>query len=141
MILLTDGESNSGTIDPLAAAKAAQAYGIKIYAVAMSDEGLIARPSSGFFGAATALTNQSITAEGQALLMEIAKMTGADFYRAKNNLELQEIYGVINALEKTEFKETSQINYKDRYMPFLIAALLLLLAAFVLDKFIFIKVP
>ncbi len=142
MILLTDGENNSGTVDPIAAAKAASAYGIKIYTISIASGGEAMMPavSAGLFGRANpVLPPPSI--ESEAVLLEIAKETGGDFFRAKNNAELQNIYTHINELEKTDFDKSVQLNYTDNYKPALITALILLVLAFVLDKFIFIKIP
>ena len=74
-------------------------------------------------------------------MMEIADATGGKFYRAKNEAELAKIYDTINELEKTEFAPSSTVNRSDYYQPFLLMALVLALAAFVLEKLFFIKVP
>ena len=141
IILLTDGENNAGAVDPMAAAKAAQAYGIKIHTIAVSAETAAQMPVENVFGTITYATVDPISAEGAALLMQMAKITGGEFFRARNNLDLETIYTRIDALEKTEFDEAVQINYKDLYKSFLIAAIILLLAALIFDKFIFIKIP
>ena len=141
IILLTDGENNAGAVDPMAAAKAAQAYGIKIHTIAVSADTASQMPMENLFGTTTYVSVDPISDEGAALLMEMAKITGGEFFRARNNLDLETIYARIDALEKTEFDETAQINYKDLYKPFLAAAIILLLLALALDKFIFIKIP
>lgn len=142
IILLTDGENNSGTVDPIAAAKAAAAYGIKIYTISVASGRAAQLPavSAGIFGSASPVL-QPPSPESEAALMQIAAETGGYFFRAKNNEELQNIYSRINELETTEFESVQHLNYKDNYYPSLVAALLLLICAFVLDKFIFIKIP
>ncbi len=129
ILLLTDGSNNAGALDPLLAAKAAAAYGIKIYAIATASP-----PGTSIFSSA-----EDEIDEG--LLLNIAKETGGAFYRAKNERELQQIYEKINELEKTDFTQTAQVSRHDAYRPFLLAGLLLLLAAVVLGKLFFIKVP
>jgi Ca-activated chloride channel family protein len=141
IILLTDGESNTGIIGPMPAAKAAQAYGFKIYTIAMTSDGTARRPVETLLGRVQYVPMEPMTKEAEALLLEIAKMTGGEFYRARNALELEAIYSKIDALEKTEFEEASQINYIDKYQGFIIWAIVLLIIAFVCDKFIFIKIP
>ena len=74
-------------------------------------------------------------------MMEIANVTGGKFYRAKNEAELTKIYDTINELEKTEFAPSSTIDRSDFYQPFLLLALGCLVAAFILEKLFFIKVP
>lgn len=129
ILLLTDGSNNAGVLDPMLAAKAAAAYGIKVYTIATASP-----PGSNIFSSA-----EDEIDEG--LLMNIAKETGGAFYRAKNELELQQIYDKINELEKTDFTQAARINQNDVYRPFLLAGLALLLLAFALRKLIFIKVP
>lgn len=129
ILLLTDGSNNTGSLDPLLAAKAAAAYGIKIYAIATASP-----PGTTIFS-----SREEEIDEG--LLMEIAKITGGQFYRAKNESELQNIYDEINRLEKTDFTQAARVSQHDVYRPFLLAGLGLLLLAVLLRKLIFIKVP
>ncbi len=119
IILITDGESNVGAVDPLSAAKAAASYGVKIYAIGVSA------------GARSA---------GETL-KAVAQSTGGQAYMAYNNLELNQIYSQINNLEKTVFEQAGLNAYSDFYRPFLTAAIILLLLAFAIDKFIFIRIP
>lgn len=142
IILLTDGENNKGTVDPVAAAKAAAAYGIKIYTISISSgrEAKMPAVSAGIFGSTNPILPPP-SPEAEAVLRQIAAETGGDFFRAKNTAELQSIYSRINELETTEFEAVQHLNYTDNYYPSLIAALLLLMIAFICDKFIFIKIP
>lgn len=144
IILLTDGENNTGMVDPIAAAKAAAAHGIKIYTVSIASGGeaeMKVNERSIFGPVSTVAKLPPPSPESEAVLMQIAKETGGDFFRAKNNAELQNIYARINELEKTEFEGALRLNYTDNYKPALTAAILLLMAAFIADKFIFIKIP
>ena len=129
IILLTDGDSNAGTIEPLMAAKAAAAYNIRIYTI-----GTASTPGD------TPYANQEDEIN-EGLLMEIAQTTGGKFYRAKNETELEQIYDTINKLEKTEFAPSSSISRTDFYAPLLFAALACLVLAVVLEKVFLIKVP
>lgn len=129
IILLTDGDSNYGTIDPVLAAKAAAAYGIRIYTI-----GAASAPQQ------TAYSSQKDEVN-EGLLMEIAQTTGGQFYRAQNEQQLKEIYDKINELEKTTFTPPSVIYAQDRFAPFLWAALVLLLLAAVLEKVLLIRIP
>lgn len=129
ILLLTDGSNNAGTLDPLLAAKAAAAYGIKIYTIATASP-----PGESIFSS----TEDEID---EALLMNIAKETGGAFYRAKNEQELQQIYDKINEMEKTNFTQSARISHHDAYAPLLWLGLILLLAGFVLSKLVFIRIP
>lgn len=140
IVLVTDGESNTGTLDPVSAAKAANGYGIKIYTIAISGEGLVLQPVQTALGTQHNLAMQSNNI-GEGLLKEIAQLSGGQFFRARNNKELEDIYKTIDALEKTEFEKAAQVNFEDAYYKFLIIALLCLICAFILEKFVFIEVP
>ena len=129
IILLTDGDSNFGTVEPLMAAKAAATYGIKVYTI-----GTASAPGQNPYSSAEDEINEG-------LLMEIAQMTGGQFYRAKNEAELEKIYDTINELEKTEFSSSSVIHRTDEYQPLLLAAVYLLLLGLMLEKILFVKVP
>ena len=129
IILLTDGKSNAGAIEPLTAAKAAKSYGLRVYTVATAST-----PGQTLYS-----SDKDEIDEG--LLMEIAKTTGGKFYRAKNEAELEQIYNTINELEKTAFAPSSLVNRKDVYQPMLLLALLFALGAFVLEKLVLVKVP
>lgn len=129
ILLLTDGSNNAGALDPLLSAKAAAAYGIKVYTIATASP-----PGSTLFSSA-----EDEIDEG--LLMNIAKETGGEFYRAKNELELQEIYNQINALEKTDFTQAARVSRSDMYRPFLLWGLILLLLGLALRQLVLIRVP
>lgn len=129
IILLTDGDSNAGTIEPLMAAKAAAAYGIRVYTV-----GTASAPDQNPYSNAEDEINEG-------LLLEIAQLTGGKFYRAKNEAELNQIYDTINELEKTKFTPSTNINRTDEYQPLLLLALCFLLAGLLMEKIFLIKVP
>ena len=129
IILLTDGDSNAGTIEPLLAAKAAAAYNIRVYTI-----GTASAPNDHPY------SNQADEIN-EGLLLEIAQRTGGKFYRAKNENELEKIYETINELEKTEFAPSTIISRTDTYQPLLLLALGMLLLGLVVEKIFFIKVP
>lgn len=129
IILLTDGDSNAGTIEPVMAANAAKAYGIRVYTI-----GTASAPDQDPYSSSEDEINE-------ALLLEIATLTGGKFYRAKNEAELVKIYDTINELEKTAFAATTDIHRTDAYQPLLWLALCLVAAGVILEKLFLIKVP
>lgn len=129
IILLTDGDSNAGTIDPVMAAKAAASYGIRVYTI-----GAASAP-----GQTTYSSQEDEINEG--LLLEIAQTTGGQFYRAQNTQQLNEIYNTINELEKTKFTPQVSVHMQDQFAPFLLLALLILAGAVVLEKLFLIRIP
>lgn len=141
IVLLTDGRTNTGSItDPTLAAKAAASYGIKIYAIGTAGKGpakiLMQDPLTG-------LQQYGIMPDDldEATLLELARISNGEFFRATNYAELQNIYTRIDALEKTEYKSRLDINYEDRYLYFLLPALALLLLEYLLCTLIFVRLP
>ena len=143
VILVTDGENNSGTVDPIAAAKAAATYGIKVYTILMA--GNIANlPMNIPYREQLIASYQENTpkmAEAKRTLREISDITGAQAYVATDTAGLNDIYAQINALEKTVYQEGQKLNYEDAYQNLLWLSLIFALLAFLGGKFIFIKIP
>ena len=73
----------------------------------------------------------------EALLKEIATSTGGLYFRATNNKKLEEIYGEINKLEKTEIEEFKYYNYQEKYRPLVMIAGLLFLFELLLRVTVF----
>ena len=125
--LLTDGVNNSGQLDPITVATAAEALDIKLYTI----------------GVGTALSGG--TAEESPLdeetLREIADITGAKYYRATDTEGLRGIYAEINALEKTEVEVLVFTRYREVLAWFLVPALLLILLEVLLSRTVFRRLP
>jgi Ca-activated chloride channel family protein len=131
IILLTDGRSNVGIItDPVAAAKTAAAYGIKIYTVGTATKGPARIPTGNLIQPYVTIGDDL----DEATLLEVSGRTGGEFYRAGNFFELQKIYEKINSLEKTRFETKALINRSDMYLLFLLPALALAALVFILER-------
>ena len=138
IVLLTDGRSNIGLVTDLnLAAKTAQAYDIKIYTIGTAGKGR-AQISTGDPMQPVIYVDEDLD---EPTLREIAGLTGGEFYRAKNYMELDKIYGRIDSLEKTKFEAKTYTNYADLYLYFLAPALALLALLFVLERTYFRTVP
>lgn len=118
VILLTDGENNAATIEPLAAARLAQELGIRVYTIGVVSPGL---------------TNQSQSTlnVNETALKEIANITGGTYNRAEDPDALAEIYDNIDALETSKFEGSALTRYSD-VAPFVLAAAAVVLALEVL---------
>lgn len=140
IVLLTDGRSNTGIItDPVIAAKTASTYDIKIYTIGTASKGRSQIPvNDPVFGKTLGYIEEDLD---EATLMAIADATGGEFYRAKNYLELQKIYSKIDSLEKTTFQTKSVTSYNDIYLPYLVFALILLIATMFLEKTFLLILP
>lgn len=105
IILLTDGEHNSGSISPKDALKLAQDENIKIYSIGMGNKG----------------------EADEALLRKIADESGGEFFSATSAKELKSVYEKIDELESSKIKSREYLLKNYYYHLFLLLALLFLL--------------
>lgn len=125
VVLLTDGRSNFGEVDPVTAAKAAAALGLRVHTVgAGAPGGGVVEIDHPLFGKQTVRSPENELDE--ATLREVADVTGGRYFRATDFESLKKIYREIDALEKTDIKTETYSDYRDVYLPFLGAALILL---------------
>jgi Ca-activated chloride channel family protein len=132
IILLTDGESNAGQVTPDQAAAAAEALGIKIYTIAAGSRGEVPFPVKDPIWGTERLVYQQVSVDEDSL-KRIASATGGQFFRATDTRELAEIYSTIDSLEKTDIKIKEHMQYDERYLSFVVAALLLFAVGMVLQ--------
>ena len=117
IILLTDGVNNSGFIDPRIAAELAAEYEIKTYTIGLGTNGRALAPVSILSNGNIQFSLTKVEID-EDLLRYISEKTSGRYFRATDNLELQNIYDEINKLEKTEIKETIFTNVSEKYRPF-----------------------
>jgi Ca-activated chloride channel family protein len=126
MIVVTDGVNNRGDIDPLSAAKAAAVYGIKIYGIGVGTEGVAPVPvGRDVFG--LRFENQPVKID-EALLRQIAALTGGRYFRARDGAALRQIYSQINLLERAPVESRTRVSYTELYRLALGIAIAALLA-------------
>ncbi len=124
MILLTDGVNNRGEIDPLTAAQIAQTFGIRIYTVGVGTEGEAPYPVQTPFG----IRYQNIPVDvDEQTLQKIAEITDGQYFRAKNNRTLRDIYAEIDQMEKTRIEVRAYRSYAELFVEWAGAGLLLML--------------
>ncbi len=112
MILLTDGVNNRGEIDPITAAQIAQTFAIRIYTVGVGTVGEAPYPVQTPFG----IRYQNVPVDvDEKTLTTIANLTGGQYFRAKNNQALKQIYAEIDRLEKTRIEVKSYRSYTERF--------------------------
>lgn len=125
IILATDGENNRGEIDPVTAARAAAAYGIKVYTIGIGTEGVARVPvARGPFGVQYASLPVHID---ERLLRQMADITGGRYFRAQTGEALAQIYSTIDKLEKTKVHVRRYIDYTPWHLPFVLLACALIL--------------
>jgi Ca-activated chloride channel family protein len=140
VILITDGVSNTGEIDPISAAKMAAALGIKVYPIGVGSGGMVPFPyADPFFGNRNIPTLIELDMES---LDRIATITGTkQASKATDAGELRKIMQELDTLEKSDL--SSKLNYRwdDRFGIMLWIALLLLGLEIVLKSWIIPVLP
>lgn len=125
VVLVTDGSNNSGRIAPIEAAKQAAVLGIKVYAIAIGTE-------------QGRLTNQIQIHPQQEFdtktLQEIARLTGAEYYRVRDTTTLRDTFNTIDRLEKTEIKRHSVVTIQELFPWFTAATLVLAMSSFCIQS-------
>jgi Ca-activated chloride channel family protein len=139
VILLTDGVNNAGQIDPLTAAEAADALGIKVYTIGAGRPGLVPVPVEGFFGGTQIVQQESMLDEETLRL--VAEKTGGQYFRAEDTQGLRAIYDEINSLEKSQVEVQVFNQYHELAGWLLIPVMLLLLSEIVLRQTLFRTIP
>lgn len=130
IILLTDGENNSGYIDPETAMELAKAKGIRVYTIGI---GTIGKAKAPFMDPITGeMGTQLVDVKiDEPLLKKIASETGGVYYRAVNNKSLSQIYNDIDRLEKSKIDAMAFKPKKELFYIFVGLALLLLMIEFI----------
>ncbi len=129
VVLLTDGDNNRGQIDPLDAAAAANALGIRVYTIGVGRDGVVPVPIGRTrFGYQYANMEVRVNDE---LLAAVAKRTGGVYFRATNPEALQRIYERIDELEAAPIREERFTELATVRKEVLIAALIALLVELV----------
>lgn len=139
IILATDGQNNSGKVDPLLAAEAAEALGIKIYTVGIGEHGQAPMPMRDMFG--NKVYRMVPVDVDEATLQKIADKTGGKCYRADNAEKFKQIYDEIDKLEKTEAVVNKFTEFKELFPWVVLAGAALLIIELVLGQTAFRRLP
>lgn len=124
VVLLTDGDNNRGLIDPLDAAAAASAVGIRVYTIGVGRDGVVPVPIGRTrFGYQYANMEVRVNDE---LLAAVAQRTGGAYFRATDPEALQRIYDRIDELETAPIREERFTERAAVRREFLVAALIAL---------------
>lgn len=141
IILLTDGENNSGEIDPTLASQIAADFNIKIYTIGIGD----ASGSSAWvtyddanYGKRRIRTTFTLNEKS---LIDIAKTTGGRYFNAKTSSALDNVYSTIDKLEKKPILDDSNVKYDDSYKIFILIAIIGLVLSIILSTTKFLIIP
>ena len=119
-ILLSDGESLTGNLDPNTAAKLAKVFNVRVYTIA------VGQPNAPKI---VMDSTQTTAPTDENTLQQIANITNGRFYRATDNATLRGVFGQIDRLERSKIKTKSYKDVKDYYRIYLNWAMVFLILA------------
>ena len=128
VILLSDGVSNTGAVEPDEAAAAAAKMGVKVYAIGVGTRSrrtpIIGRD---FFGRETVQYADMTFDEKQ--LRSIAKKTGGTYFAVNDRDSLEEALKEIDQLETTQLDADVYNRWREHFVSFLLLGAILVLLA------------
>jgi Ca-activated chloride channel family protein len=148
LVLLTDGENNTGKIPPRTAAEAVKALKIHFYAIGAGINGIAptpvfnaqsGKPITDMFG--NILYQNQQVHFNEAGLKEVAQIAEGQFYRATDTKSLEQIFNDIDKFEKTTVSVKKYQQYRDLFPGCIAAGLGLLVAQLLLSQTVWKKLP
>lgn len=130
IVLLTDGSSNKGSLDPRQAARLAADEGVAIYTIGAGAEGMVPVPTFDYAGNRTG-TEMRESEIDSLLLRDVAEATGGLFFRATDSSAVRDAFARIDEAQKIEFAVSPPLVSRDLFHLFaLIGVALLGLASY-----------
>ena len=137
IILMTDGVNNKGLIDPATASDIAMQFKTRVYTIGIGTNGKAMTPVAMTPNGELIFDYADVQID-EPLLKEIAKKTGGQYFRATDNKKLKEIYAQIDKLEKTKIEVSAFEHKTEKFFPFALVAIALLLLE-VLMRYLIVK--
>lgn len=136
IILLTDGENNSGEIQPETSASIAKKLGIRIYSIGLGKSGEVAAEfTDPETGAVYSATLQSEFDE--VLLRKIAEDSGGRYFHAVSPGTLEAVFQTIDSLESVERHVKMQVVFEPLHHLFILIGFILIMSEFFVRKAVF----
>ena len=134
VILLSDGVSNTGAVEPDAAAAAAAKLGIRVYTIGVGTRSNRTpfRVRDGYGRSAIQYADMSFD---ESQLKSIASKTGARYFGVRDEGGLKAALEEIDSLEKTTLDRTAYQRWNEYFPWFLVPGAALLLLAVSLQMF------
>lgn len=123
IVLATDGENNTGDIQPLDAAQMAKLLGIRVYTVGVAP------------------TGKGAGDVDEALMKRMSDLAGGQYYRASDEGALRNVYQEIEALEKARVGSRGFVETSDASLPFVAIGATLLVLEILLATTVFRRTP
>ena len=134
IVLLSDGDSNAGIIDPETATEAARKLGIKVYTIGIGSTGRAPVRVIDALGRET--IRQAWVNFDETQLRAIADKTGGVYYNVKDATGLDTALDSINQLETTRVEQNIYRQYDEKFADLLLAAFVLLMLSVSLNMLI-----
>ena len=112
IVLLTDGNHNSGATSPEMALKQAKADGVKIYTIGIGKKGSF----------------------NTAILEKVAEESGGNYFFAQNAKDLQAVYDEIDSLERSSLRSRDYL-FKSYWYAFSLVLALIFMALYIRSRF------
>jgi Ca-activated chloride channel family protein len=113
-------------------------FGLRVYTIGVGTIGTAPYPVQTPFG----LQYQQVEVRiDEPLLKNIAAMTNGKYFRATNTESLREIYAEIDQMEKSKVDITEFHRKHEEFLPYALAALVLIAINFILGISIFRRFP
>jgi len=143
IIFMTDGENNSGTIDPDTGLEIAKGFGHKVYSIGIGRDGPTRIPVyiEDNFGNSIKQYQPFESTVNEELLNRMASETGGKYFRASKEDSLAGIFSEIDRLEKTKVEVNRYTRYNEHYTTYLNWALCLFLLGLLLSETILRRRP
>ena len=129
VILLSDGQSNTGAVEPDAAADAAAKMGVKVYTIGVGGHSGIALARMRDMFGRTQIRQVQNDGFDEAQLKSIAKKTGGRYFGVRDEKGLKAALEEIDQLEKTTLDRTVYQRWREYFAPFLMIGTLLVFLA------------
>lgn len=140
ILLLTDGDDNSGEIRPETAAKLAANQGIRVYAIGIGSVGEVpielTDPDTGSVTRGTI-----VTIFDEENLRTLAESTGGEYWRANSPGALDTVLRSVDALEAVERRVSVRVSSQPRHRIFILIGTALILFHFLFRKGIMRETP
>jgi Ca-activated chloride channel homolog len=138
-VLLTDGVSNAGEIQPLQAADLAAQYGIKVYTIGAGRTGYAPIPVT-LPNGEQRLERRYVEMD-ESTLEAIAERTGGRYFNAADTKALEAVVAEIDRLERSELAEVRYLQYRPHYAAFAASAALCVAIAALLSGTLLRRLP
>jgi Ca-activated chloride channel family protein len=125
IVLLTDGASNKGALDPRQAASLAAEEGVAVYTIGAGAEGEVSTPVFDYAGKRIG-TEMRRSEIDTLLLRDIAESTGGLFFRATDEQAVEQAFSAINRDAKVEFDTPPPLISHERFPALVLPGVLLL---------------